>query len=363
MMESGINRRDFVKLSLATLSGFGLSPLIKGCTQNRAIVGARKTGAKELESHPAIPTPAGQCYLGWHHDIGYRISRDSDYWLKEKSAPAEEQILSIYKNKIGALPAVHSIADDFLGSSYYPKSVLETAVKMGVYPMIRYVPRTDWKGISKGDYDHHLQRFSQEVKKAALPALFTPFPGAGHYAGNHPWKDWDPEYFIPAWDRMFNIFQQQGANTYFVWGLHLAGKSSGFRRKRKYFRVPPEQVNWVGISIWNQTGNRSEPFLTLLGDDYAEFTALYDTKPFAIWNWETATWVAIGGTDIPANGLRAPTRRSKRYPIANWLFSMIIFGAAAVWKINCLKKGTLKCFGKSVKKSILKPGARTHPKI
>jgi hypothetical protein len=283
MMESGINRRDFVKLSLATLSGFGLSPLIKGCTQNRAVVGARKTGAKELESHPAIPTPAGQCYLGWHHDIGYRISRDSDYWLKEKSAPAEEQILAIYKNKIGALPAVHSIADDFLGSSYYPKSVLETAVKMGVYPMIRYVPRTDWKGISKGDYDHHLQRFSQEVKKAALPALFTPFPGAGHYAADHPWKDWDPEYFIPAWDRMFNIFEEQGANRYLVWGLHLASKSSGFRRKRKYFRVPPEQVNWVGISIWNQSANRSEPFLTLLGDDYAELTALYDTKPFAIW--------------------------------------------------------------------------------
>ncbi len=282
-MNIHLNRRDFVKFSLATLSGFSLSPLIKGCTQNRAVPGARKTRAKKLESHPAIPSPAGRCYLGWHHDIGYRTSGASNEWLKEKSARAEEQILGSYKNKIGTLPVVHSIADDFIGNSYYPKTVLEAAFRMGVYPMIRYVPRTDWKRISKGDYDHHFQRFSQEAKKAAIPALFIPFPGAGHYAGDHRWKDGDPEYFIPAWDRMFNIFEQQGANRYLVWGLHLAGKSSGFRRRRKYFQVPPEQVNWVGISIWNQTVNRSEPFVDLRGDDYAELTIRYDTKPFAIW--------------------------------------------------------------------------------
>lgn len=95
---------------------------------------------------------------------------------------------------------MHSIADDFLGDSYYPKSVLESAAKMGVYPLLRYLPHTDWKRISNGDYDDHLQRFSREVSKAELPAFFVPFPGAGHYPGDHPWKDWDPEYFIPAWD-------------------------------------------------------------------------------------------------------------------------------------------------------------------
>jgi len=282
-MNRHLNRRYFIKLSLATLGGFSLGPFIKGCTQNQTIIEAHNTGTKKLESHPAIPTPSGQCYLGWHHDIGYRISGASEYWLKEKSARAEEQILRIYKNKIGALPAVHGIADDFLGGSYYPRGVLEAAVKMDVYPMMRYLPRTDWKGISKGDYDHHLQRFSQEASKAAIPALFIPFSGAGHYGGDHPWKDWDPEYFKPAWDRMFNIFEQQGANRYLVWGLNLASKSSGFIEKREYFRVPPEQVNWVGISIWNQTVSRSEPFMDLLGDDYAEFTTQYDTKPFAVW--------------------------------------------------------------------------------
>jgi hypothetical protein len=282
-MNIHLNRRDFVKLSLATLSGFSLSPFIKGCAQNSAVPEVRKTTAKKLESHPAIPTPGGQCYLGWHHDIGYRFSGNNDFWLKEKSARAEEHILNIYKNKIGTLPAVHSIADDFLGGSYYPGGVLEAAVKMGVYPMIRYLPRADWQSISKGDYDHHLQRFSREVSKSGLPAFFIPFPGAGHYAGDHPWKDWDPEYFIPAWNRMFNIFEQQGANRYLVWGLHFASKTAGFRKKREYYRVPPEQVNWVGISIWNQTVSRSEPFMDLLGDDYAELTTQYDTKPFAIW--------------------------------------------------------------------------------
>jgi hypothetical protein len=282
-MNRHLNRRDFVKLSLATFSGISLGPFIKGCIQNQSVIEVPKTATKELESHPAIPTPADQCYLGWHYDIGYRISGNSKYWLEEKSAQAEGQMLSIYKNKIGALPAVHSIADDFLGGSYYPGGVLKAAVEMGVYPLIRYFPRADWKAISKGDYDHHLQRFSQQVGQAALPAFFIPFPGAGHYPRNHPWKDWDPEYFKPAWERMFKIFEQQGANRYLVWGLHLAGKSSGFTKKREYYQVPAQQVNWVGISIWNQTISRSVPFLTLLGDDYAELTAKYNTKPFAIW--------------------------------------------------------------------------------
>ena len=125
-----LNRRNFVKLSLATLSGFSLIPIIKGCTQNRRVPEVPKTSGKKLESHRAIPTPTDRCYLGWHHDIGYRFSGNSDYWLKEKSAQAENQILGIYKNKIGTLPAVHSIADDFLGNSYYPKSVLEAAFRM-----------------------------------------------------------------------------------------------------------------------------------------------------------------------------------------------------------------------------------------
>ena len=154
---------------------------------------------------------------------------------------------------------------------------------MDVYPLIRYFPRTDWKHISKGDYDHHLKRFSREVRTSKIPAFFIPFPGVGRYEKNHPWKDWDPEYFVPAWDRMFKIFEQQGANRYLVWGLHFASKSSGFRKKRQYYWVPSEQVNWVGISIWNQSYIRSEPFVDLLEDDYAEFTTRYDTKPFAIW--------------------------------------------------------------------------------
>jgi hypothetical protein len=83
-MNIHLNRRDFVRLSLATLSGFSLSPLIKGCTPNRAVPEVRKTRAGKLESYPAIPTPADRCYLGWHHDIGFRISGDSDYWLKNK---------------------------------------------------------------------------------------------------------------------------------------------------------------------------------------------------------------------------------------------------------------------------------------
>lgn len=282
-MNRFLNRREFVRLSLATLSGFSLSPLLKGCTQNQTIIKAPQPGTKELGSHAAIPTPADRCYLGWHHDIGYRFSGASDYWLKEKSAQTEAQILGIYKNKIGFLPAVHSIADDYLGGSYYPGGVLKAAIKMGVYPMMRYVPRTDWKGISKGDLDHHLQQFSEKVNRAQLPAFFIPFPGAGHYAGDHLWKDWNPRYFIPAWKRMYHIFEQQGANRYLVWGLHLASRSSGVIENRKYFQVPSDQVNWVGISIWNQTGDRSKPFLTLLGDDYAELTTRYETKPFAIW--------------------------------------------------------------------------------
>ena len=175
-MNPSVSRRHFIKLGITTLSGIGLSPLIMGCSRNHLVAEPRPARPVKLESHPAIPTPEGQCYLGWHHDIGYRISGTHDRWLKERSSQAEAHILGIYKNKIGTLPAVHSIADDFLGASYYPGGVLDAAVKMGVFPMMRYFPRIDWERISKGDYDHHLKRFSQQVSQAALPAFFIPFP-------------------------------------------------------------------------------------------------------------------------------------------------------------------------------------------
>ena len=282
-MDIDLSRREFIIFSLTTLSGLSLSPLIMGCSQNKAVAQPRRSKTVKLDSHPAIPTPPDGCYLGWHRDIGYRISGTNAYWLKEKSAQVEAQILNIYKNKIGALPAVHSIADNFLGNSYYPEGVLAAAVTVGVYPMMRYHPRADWQAISQGDYDDHLKRFSQQVSQSAIPAFFTPFPGVGQYDKNHPWKKWNPAYFIPAWERMFNIFEQQGANRYLVWGLHLTRTLSGGRKERPYYYVPSDKVDWVGISVWNQTIERSIPVMELLGDDYTELTTLYPTKPFAIW--------------------------------------------------------------------------------
>ncbi|MDX1708257.1 MAG: hypothetical protein R3274_06630, partial [Desulfobacterales bacterium] len=282
-MPIDINRRYFLKFSLVTLSGLGLTAFIKGCAQNQVNAAPGSVKTPKLDSHPAIPTPPDRCYLGWHHDMGYRGSGSSDYWLHEKSAQQEKQILSSYKNKIGSLPAVHSIADDFLGSSYFPEGVLQAATDMGVYPMMRYFPSADWTAISKGLYDHHLQRFSQQVSQAALPAFFIPFPGVGHYDKDHPWINWDPQYFIPAWNRMFNIFELEGANRFLVWGLHLTNRLSGSWNKRPYYQVPSEQVDWVGVSIWNHSFKNSQPFEDLLGDDYSQLTTLYRTKPFAIW--------------------------------------------------------------------------------
>ena len=265
------------------LGGLSLSPFITGCSRKQTVAEPSGAEAIRLASHPAIATPSNGCYLGWHYDIGYRSSGANDYWLREKSAAAEKRILGGYKSRIGSLPAVHSFADDFLGDGYYPAGVLKAALNIGVYPMMRYMPRADWKHISEGNYDHHLQRFAQQVSKAAIPAFFIPFPGAGHPGPDHPWKEWKSEYFIPAWERMYQIFERQGANRYLVWGLHLAGKTSGIIKNRQNYLVPPERTDWVGISIWNQTITRSRPFMELLGDDYTELTARYTSKPFAIW--------------------------------------------------------------------------------
>jgi hypothetical protein len=82
-MNIHLNRRDFVKLSLTTLSGFSLSPLIKGCTPNQTVPEVRKTRAKKLESHPAIPTPTGQganTYLVW----GLHLASKTSGFIKKR---------------------------------------------------------------------------------------------------------------------------------------------------------------------------------------------------------------------------------------------------------------------------------------
>jgi len=309
MDNKNYSRRDFLKkagqISLVLGSGLSLETVFGGCTSIRLLTENQEEVDAMLESHPAIPTPPGQCYAGWHNDVPlfWAAFGQTSSEVEDTGFEDETKILEHYEKRFGQGPAVHSISDRNIGRHYFPAGVVRAAHSKGVIPMIRYYPVHNWQRISQGAIDDSLKEFCDSAVEENKPFIFTPFPEVGLTSGSHPWIKWDPKYFVPAWDRMYNIAEKTDVNKIMLWGLHLIGSFTKMRRPYKPFYVDPSQVNMVGVSLYDKPevyGRR--PFRTGLGSDYHDITAKYETKPFAIWELGTTVRDSSGKRNEVAMG-------------------------------------------------------------
>ena len=147
-----MSRREWMKLVGAAgalaFSGSGCSTL-----ENPVEVDA------QLESHPAIPTPTGGCYAGWHNDVVQDTLWGELYeeiWKKKMDQASEVRHLTRHKERFGMLPIVHSFSHKHTKEDFYPRNLIEGAHEMGVYPLMRFYPRVSWKRTSQGALDEDM---------------------------------------------------------------------------------------------------------------------------------------------------------------------------------------------------------------
>lgn len=174
----------------------------------------------------------------------------------------------------------------FSSIPYYPSNAGETYINSTDY-MTRVLPQ-----VLAGSLDAQIRLVAQTIKNLQIPVqlcLWKEFTGGTRkitlggpddYTMNNPW----PERFAEAWRRIWNIFENEGANTYVDWGwagaiympLDWLGR---FYPGAKYV----DTVGWDGGSYEGSAYITDDEFV----NGYLFMSRNYPDKPIALFEEKT----------------------------------------------------------------------------
>lgn len=156
--------------------------------------------------------------------------------------------------------------------------------------------------IVNGDYDPYLAQWARQVKEVGEP-IFIRF--ANEMNGDwDPWCAWffskDADLYIEAWQRIHNIFIEQGVdNAVFVWNPHDRSFPDFKWNAAELYYPGDEYVDWVGLTGYNNgTGNSGETwreFNAIYQPLYNEYLLKYPGKPFMITEFSSSE---LGGNKV-----------------------------------------------------------------
>lgn len=163
-------------------------------------------------------------------------------------------------------------------------------------------PAYSLRNITAGYYDSEIRRWAQDLRDFGYPVLLRPM---SEMNGN--WTSWSggvngnsPADFIPAWQRIHNIFEQEGAtNVSWVWAPNRDGSVADATRTFDLYYPGDRFVDYIGFSgyNWGRMYNYSwwtsswQSFEQVFADSYDVMTARTN-KPVII--TETAS-TELGG--------------------------------------------------------------------
>lgn len=162
-----------------------------------------------------------------------------------------EKQLDYHRIKGGCYPAVYSFSNIHIGADWFPMLICESSHRNKVIPLVRLNYPSDHIGLAKGKFDSDLKYFARSIVGLQKPLFFVPWPGINFHRSpkgkfSRSGKV-DAEAVKGAWLRIYNIFEEAGANEFAVWGLHLilpTGKSID------KFKIDPELFDWIGFTVY-----------------------------------------------------------------------------------------------------------------
>jgi beta-mannanase len=131
----------------------------------------------------------------------------------------------------------------------------------GIIPNVTWQPKFNntLAVINAGTYDAYIKKSADEVKAFGHPIFMRPFDEF-----NGDWMPWDLYYsgadsaadtaFIEAWQRVVNIFRQEGAtNVKWVWSFNNFSDPAGPAWNNPAAAYPGDNyVDWIGVTAFNR---------------------------------------------------------------------------------------------------------------
>ncbi len=143
--------------------------------------------------------------------------------------------------------------------------------------------------IVNGEYDAYITEWARQVQNVGEPVFVRI---ANEMNGDwDPWCAWffskDADLYIEAWQRIYNIFKQQGVdNAIFVWNPHDRSFPNFKWNNAEVYYPGADYVDWVGLTGYNNgTGFAGETwrnFNDIYFPLYQDYLRKYPGKPFMI---------------------------------------------------------------------------------
>ena len=140
--------------------------------------------------------------------------------------------------------------------------------------------------IIRGNYDKHFRTLAQDIKAYGKPVLFR--------LCNEMNTDWtsycgmitlcDPDIFVMAWERLYNIFLEEGVDNC-IWIFNPIAKSTPYSSWGEALCYMPDEkyVQALGLTYYEMgNGTSVESFKSMYTYEYDTFDSYYDKFPWII---------------------------------------------------------------------------------
>jgi hypothetical protein len=228
--------------------------------------------------------PDGYAYMG-------TVVLYTDPAVKDPSLPSQWESLTGHKAAVMLGFRYFTAYDTFgnISSNNHPEASFEWCAAHGVTPMITWQPdrsnMAQYKGedaiqaIANGNYDSYIKARADECKAYGKPIFIR--MGHEFNFGGYAWSK-HPEAYATAWQRVVNIFRQEGAtNVAFVWCANFPSVDypSGLTTIDQYY-PGDAYVDWVGMDCYN-IPNWERNFTRMVSGFYQKYCVQKD-KPMYI---------------------------------------------------------------------------------
>lgn len=156
--------------------------------------------------------------------------------------------------------------------------------------------------VYRGELDDEFREFAKGVVEYGQPMLFRL-----NNEMNSDWTSWaavnamcDPDIFVETWIRMYEIFEEEGANDYLIWVFNPQGRSTGPMCSWNDLRLYIPGANYMhllGLTGYN-FGN--DTAWTSFRDMYAALEA-YFLPMFSDWAWIIGEFGCSDSSENPEN--------------------------------------------------------------
>ena len=316
-----ITRRDFLKLAAMTGTTLGLESVL-GCATTQVpmqdIAASLAAIKPEQVVYPKLPgnkvqAPENGClvgfrkvyvpendpvFIGKQKDMAGRAKNIDDYVTIANKERVMESIdikglitknIQLYEQAFGAKPAIYVISDTPRLYLDFPEREAEAVASNSVIPYINAAPgsvmlaklRFGLDDILSGKRDTHLKKFAEGAKK--FGERFGGFFMTTMVESNADWNYWGQSAkFIPTWQHIWQVFEDNGANQYATWVWELyCPEGAGKRAVHPDNMYPGDKyIDWIGLSAFSRQRYHSSSTLgELAGNTSDQMHKNHRNKP------------------------------------------------------------------------------------